>query len=270
MLLRILGAIAAACLAFAGAAEAQQGKTELLWYSQSAFRITTPGGKVIMVDPWITGGTKVPAELKDLSKIGKVDLVLVTHGHADHIGDSMEIAKTNNVPMWAPAGMNQWLATLGKMPANLVPRMSKSGTIEPFPGVRITQTHAEHSSEMILPDDQGKPTSYPAGEPVGFIIQFENGFKIWHMGDTGLFGDMKLIGEYYKPDLVLIPIGGHFVMDPKDAAYAVKELIKPKMAWPIHYASNPMLKGTPAEFKAALGQSSVQMIDAEPGAKKTF
>jgi L-ascorbate metabolism protein UlaG (beta-lactamase superfamily) len=102
------------------------------------------------------------------------------------------------------------------------------------------------------------------------FIQLENGFKIYHMGDTGLFGDMKMIGEYYKPDLLLVPIGGHYVMNPKDAAYATKELIKPKMAWPMHYASNPFLKGTPAEYKAALGPSSVQVIDAEPGTKKTF
>jgi L-ascorbate metabolism protein UlaG (beta-lactamase superfamily) len=166
--------------------------------------------------------------------------------------------------------MNQWLATLGKLDAKLVPRMNKGGTAEVAPGVKITQTHAEHSSEMILPDENGKPTSYPAGEPVGIIITLENGFKIYHMGDTGLFGDMKWIGEYYKPDLLLVPIGGHYVMDPKDAAYATKELIKPKMVWPIHYASNPFLKGTPAEFKAALGQTSIQVIDAEPGTKKTF
>src|SRR6476469_6423756 len=121
MLLRMLGLLFAATLALAGTAEAQtQGKTELLWYGQSAFRITTPGGKVIMVDPWITGGTKVPPELKDLSKIGKIDLILVTHGHGDHLGDAMELSKTNNVPMWAPAGMNQQLLTLGLMPANLV------------------------------------------------------------------------------------------------------------------------------------------------------
>jgi len=136
--------------------------------------------------------------------------------------------------------------------------------------VKITQVHAEHSSEMVLKDTDGKDTSYPAGEPVGYLIELENGFKIWHTDDTGVFGDMKLIGECFKPDLLLLPIGGHFVMNPSEAAYATKELIKPKMAWPMHYASNPMLKGTPAEFKAALGQTTVQMIDAKPGDKKTF
>ena len=192
MLGKIFSVVVASCLLLAGAANAQ-GKAELLWYSQAAFKLTTPGGKVIMIDPWIMGATKIPPELKDLSKIGKVDLILVTHGHGDHLGDAMEISKTNNVPIWAPAGLNQTLATLGLMPANLVPRMNKGGTIEPFPGVKITQVHAEHSSEMILKDPvTGTDTSFSAGEPVGFIIQLEN----------GLFGDMKMIGEYYKPDLL--------------------------------------------------------------------
>ena len=271
MFLRLLATIVGACLLLAGNAHAQ-GKVELLWYSQAAFKLTTPGGKVIMIDPWIMGATKTPPELKNLdAAIGKPDLILVTHGHGDHLGDSMEISKKHNVPMWAPAGLNQTLLTLGLMPANLVPRMNKSGTIEPFPGVKITATHAEHSSELVWKNPvTGKNDTYPGGEPVGYIIELENGFKIYHMGDTGLFGDMKLIGEYYKPDLLLVPIGGHYLMDPKDAAYATKELIKPKMAWPMHYASNPFLKGTPAEFKAALGQTTVQVVNAEPGTTKTF
>lgn len=153
-------------------------------------------GKVILTDPWIMGAPLTPAELKNLDVVGKPDVILVTHGHGDHLGDALEIAKKHNVPMWAPAGLNQTLLTLALMPGNLVPRMSKSGTIEPFPGVKITMVKAEHSSEMILKDPAtNKDTSYQAGEPCGWIIELENGFKIWHMGDTGLFGDMKLIGE---------------------------------------------------------------------------
>jgi L-ascorbate metabolism protein UlaG (beta-lactamase superfamily) len=270
MLGRLFAFVIVSLLALASAAHAQD-KAELQWFSQAGFKLTTPGGKVIMIDPWIKGATKLPEEFKDLSKLGKVDLILVTHGHGDHLGDAMELAKTNDVPMWAPAGLNQTLLTLGLMPAKLVPRMSKGGTIEPFPGVKITMVRAEHSSEMILKDPAtGKDTSYAAGEPAGFIIELENGFKIYHMGDTGLFGDMKFIGDYYKPDLALVPIGGHYVLDPKDAAYAMKELVKPKMAMPMHYASNPFLKGTPAEFKAAMGQTSIQVIDMNPGDKKQF
>jgi L-ascorbate metabolism protein UlaG (beta-lactamase superfamily) len=127
---RLLSFVVVGLLAFAGTAYAQ-GKAELQWFSQAGFKLTTPGGKVIMIDPWIKGATKLPDEFKDLSKLGKVDLILVTHGHGDHLGDAMEIAKTNDVPMWAPAGLNQTLLTLGLMPAKLVPRMSKGGTIGP-------------------------------------------------------------------------------------------------------------------------------------------
>ena len=267
---RLIAFILAVGLSFAGAVHAQ-GKPELQWFGQSAFKLTTAGGKVIMIDPWIMANPKTPPELKNLDALGKVDLILVTHGHGDHLGDAVELAKKHNVPMWAPAGLNQTLTTLGVLPANLGPRMNKSGTIEPFPGVKITQVHAEHSSEMVLKDPAtGKDTVYAAGEPVGFIVELENGFKIYQMGDTGLFGDMKLIGDYYKPDLILVPIGGHFVMSPKDAAYATREMLKPKMALPVHYGTNPFLRGTPAEYKAALGQTPTEVLDMNPGDKKTF
>jgi L-ascorbate metabolism protein UlaG (beta-lactamase superfamily) len=268
MIFRLLSAIAAACLLFASSANAQ-GKVELQWFGQAAFKLTTPSGKVIMIDPWIMGNPKTPAELKDLDKLGKIDVIFVTHGHGDHLGDAVELAKKNNAPVWGPAGMDQQLLTLGVLPANLAPRFGKGGTIEPFPGVKVTAVHAEHSSEMILKDASGKDVSYPAGEPVGFIFELENGFKIYHMGDTALFGDMKMYGEKYKPDLLLIPIGGHFVMDPKDAAIATK-MISPKIAMPMHYGTIPQLKGTPAEYKAALGRTSIKILDTKPGDKMTF
>ncbi|HWI14564.1 MAG TPA: MBL fold metallo-hydrolase, partial [Burkholderiales bacterium] len=164
----------------------------------------------------------------------------------------------------------QTLTTIGAISAELAPRMNKSGTIQPFPGVKITQTHAEHSSEMIWPNAQGKPESMVGGEPVGYIIELENGFKIYHMGDTGLFGDMQFIAGYYKPDLLMIPIGGHYVMSPKDAAYATNHYFKPKFAIPMHYGTNPFLKGTPAQYAEALGNTSTKVFPINPGDKLTF
>lgn len=247
------------------------GKTEIWWLGQSAMRITTPGGKVIMVDPWILGNPKTPPQFKNLDALGKLDLILVTHAHGDHSGDAVALAKKNNVPVWAPAGLNQQWQTLGELPAELSPRMNKSGTISPFPGVKITQVHAEHSSEILWTDPATKKQhTLFGGEPIGFIIELEDGFRIYHMGDTGLFGDMKLIGDYYKPDLVMIPIGGHFVMDPGDAAKATREFIQPKYAIPMHYGTNPFLVGTPQQYIDALGSYPVRVFPINPGDKLRF
>ncbi len=131
--------------------------------------------------------------------------------------------------------------------------------------------HAEHSSELLWPDPvTGKPTTYPGGEPVGYIIRLENGFVIYDMGDTGLFGDMKLIAERYKPDLLLIPIGGHFVLDPEDAAFATRTMIKPRFVIPMHYGTTPQLAGTPAEFIKALGATETKVLSLAPGDEVEF
>jgi L-ascorbate metabolism protein UlaG (beta-lactamase superfamily) len=249
------------------------GKTEVLWLGQAATRITTPGGKVIVIDPWLTSNPKTPANYKTLEALGKVDLILVTHAHFDHIADAPALSKMHKVPVYSTAGLNQTWATLGVLPAELSPRFGKGGTITPFgpTGPKITAVHAEHSSELAWKNPvTGKDEVLPGGEPVGFIIEMENGFKIWHMGDTAVFGDMRLIADMYRPDLVMIPIGGHFVMNPADAAMAVREMIKPKFALPIHYGTTPLLRGTPAEFKAALGNSPTQMVVIDPGQKVEF
>ncbi|MBA2961579.1 MULTISPECIES: metal-dependent hydrolase [Ramlibacter] len=254
-----------------GAQAQGDGKTEVLWLGQSAFRITTPGGKVIVTDPWLKPNPLTPPEYKNLEALGKVDVLLVTHGHGDHFADAPEIAKLNNVPMYAPGDMNQAVGLLGILPANLVPRFNKSGTVTPVPGIKVTMVRAEHSSILVHRNAAtGKDEAHYAGEPVGFIIELENGFRIWHMGDTGLFSDMKFIAEYYKPDLVLMPIGGHFTMDPRDAAYATREWIKAKAVIPMHYGANPLGKGTPAEFSQALGSTSTRVLPLKPGEKVIF
>jgi L-ascorbate metabolism protein UlaG (beta-lactamase superfamily) len=246
-------------------------QVELLWLGHSAFRITTPGGKVLVLDPWLSTNLKTPAEYKDFDKLGKIDMILVSHAHFDHFGDAATLAKKWNAPMLVPQGFDRTLLALGVLPENLVLRMSKGGMVSPFPGVKFTMVHAEHGSEYMWTNPAtAKQEIHVGGEPIGYIMEMENGFKIYFMGDTGLFGDMKVIGEYYKPDLILIPIGGHFTMDPKDAAYATREFLRPKFAIPTHYATLPVLKGTPEEYIAALGPTSTKVFMINPGDKLKF
>ena len=271
MMKRVLLALALAVAT--GAAFAQAGKTEVLWLGQAAFRITTPGGKVIMIDPWMRTNPKTPANFKDLHAVGKIDLILVTHAHFDHFADAADLAKLNDAPMLTGAGLGNTVATLGILPTKLAPRFGKSGTVMPFApnGVKITATHAEHSSELVWKNPAtGKNETHFGGEPVGYVLEMENGFKIYHMGDTGLFGDMGLIGEIYKPDLVLMPIGGHFTIGPVDAALATNRFLKPRFVIPMHYGTFPVLAGTPEEYIKALGNTSTRVIVLQPGEKVEF
>ena len=263
--------VGAASLA-AGPALAQTttggGKVVVQWLGQSAFKITSPAGKVIVIDPYLTTNPKTPPQYRKLEALGKVDLVLVTHGHSDHVLDAPAIAKMYNAPLWAPAGLAQSMQTLGILPVAQANRMNKGGSITPFgPGLRIIMVHAEHSSELVWHNPAtDKDETHVGGEPCGFIIEFENGFRIWHMGDTGLFGDMKMLGDMYQPDLLLIPIGGgQFVMNPVDAATATRDLIKPKMAIPIHYGTTPALSGTPEDYIKAMGNSATKVLAINPG-----
>ena len=159
------------CFALTAAAHAESGKTEVLWLGQAAFKITTPGGKVIMIDPWLTKNPLTPAQYKNLEALGKIDLLLVTHAHGDHLGDAPALAMMNHIPLYGPGGMNQALTTLGVLPPTLLPRFDKGGTINPLPGIKVTATHAEHSSALVWhnPETQKDETHY-GGEPNGFII----------------------------------------------------------------------------------------------------
>jgi L-ascorbate metabolism protein UlaG (beta-lactamase superfamily) len=269
--LRPAAAIAFAAVLFA-AVVATANAAELLWYGQSAFKIMTPGGKVILVDPFITKNPRTPEALKDLDKLGPVDLILVTHGHGDHTGDTAEIAKMTGAKVAMNADMGHTFAALGWVPYEQLIRFNKSGSITPLgPGITITMVHAEHSSEIVQTDKEtNKKTVHPGGEPAGYIIELEDGYKIYHAGDTGVFADMAFIGSYYRPDLALLPIGGHFTMDPAHAAYAVRELLKTKTIVPIHYGTFPPLKGTPEQFKQALGDYPGDVVVMQPGETKTF
>jgi L-ascorbate metabolism protein UlaG (beta-lactamase superfamily) len=272
MLLAASGCAQPTTSAAAPAAGAVAGKTQLLWLGQASFRIKTPGGKTIVVDPWLTGGTKTPVPYKtDIAALGKVDLLLVTHAHVDHLGDAPALAKLNNTKLYGPADMITPLITLGILPAELTHRFNKSGSVTPLPGIKVTAVKAEHSSLLVFNNPAtSKPESHPAGEAVGYIIELENGFKIWHMGDTGLFGDMKFIADHYKPDVVLVPIGGNFTMDPDDAAYAMRNWIDAKNVVPIHYNSNPLAKGTLAEFQKAMQGSKARVVPMTEGQTVEF
>jgi L-ascorbate metabolism protein UlaG (beta-lactamase superfamily) len=272
--------LACALLGFGGAAHADNpapqsggGRVEVLWLGQSAMRITTPGGKVILIDPFITQNPKTPSVWKKLDRLGHLDLILVTHGHLDHVGDTFELSRRNDARVYAPAGLEDTFVSLDLLPANHAPKMNKGGTVTPLgPGIAISMVHADHSSEFLHTNPfTGRPFSYPGGEPVGFILRLENGFTIYHMGDTALFGDLKLIAERYHPDLVMIPIGGNYTMGPQDAAYALKTFLRPKYAIPMHYGTTPLLAGTPDELIAAMGPAKdTQIVVMSPGGVKTF
>ncbi len=244
---------------------------DLLWYGQAAVRITSPAGTVIVIDPFILKNPKTPEALKDLSKVGKVDLILVTHGHFDHTADVVELAKITGAKVGMNADMGSTYAALGWLTQDQMIRFNKSGPIKPMDGITVTMVHAEHSSSLTETDPTTKKkTVHPGGEPVGYIVELEDGFKIYHAGDTGVFSDMRLIDEIYKPDLALLPIGGHFTMDPAHAAYAVRELLKTPTVMPIHYGTFGLLKGTPAQFKAALGDAKTEVVVMQPGEERKF
>ena len=245
---------------------------EVLWLGHATTRITSTTGKVIVIDPFLKKNPKTPTKYKDLAAPGKVDLILITHGHGDHVGDTVELAKMTGAKVALNADMGRTFASLGWLGYKQMVRFNKSGPIKPLgEGITITMVHAEHSSEVrVKGPEKGQEAIHPGGEPCGYIIELENGYTVYHAGDTGVFGDMAFIGEYYKPDLALLPIGGHFTMDPAHAAYALNNLLKTKTVIPIHYGTFKPLKGTPAQLKAALGTSATKVLDVAPGQAVTF
>ena len=210
-------------------------EVKITFLGHSAFKVVSPKGVVIYIDPFLSGNPKTPPELKTVEK---ADLILVTHGHGDHVGDTLAIAEKTNARIVAVPELGRYLTRKG---AKNVTGMNKGGTFTSH-GIAITMVHALHSTSVT----EGDQVIY-TGEPAGFVIRFENGFTLYHAGDTGVFGDMKIIGEIYKPELSLLPIGSHFTMDPREAAYAAK-LLGSKYVIPMHYGTFPVFTGTTEEF----------------------
>jgi L-ascorbate metabolism protein UlaG (beta-lactamase superfamily) len=221
------------------------------FYGHAAFKLAG-AGKTVLIDPWLSN----PLLATPVSQVGPVDFILVTHGHADHVGDTVDLAQATGAQVVV---IHELSLLLAKQGVDNIVGMNKGGTFK-ADGLEITMTQAVHSSTI---EDEGRMT--PAGDPGGFVVKFANGFTAYHAGDTAVFKDMELIRELYHPELAMLPIGSHYVMSPAEAALACR-LLQPKWVIPMHYGTFPVLTGTPEELKEHLkGEPGIQVIALKPG-----
>jgi len=218
------------------------------WLGHAAFRFDSPGGTRIYLDPWLEN-PKCPESEKEPER---VDVLALTHGHDDHVGQSVELAKQFSPTIVSMVEVRGFLGRQG-IDADMETTFNKGGTVQ-AEGVKFTMTDAKHSSSC--------PDGNYGGEAAGFVIEFENGTKVYAAGDTCVFSDMELIGRLYSPDVAILPIGGHFTMDPPQAAMAL-ELLGVTPCIPCHYGTFPILAGTPDELRASAPNAEV--FAPEPG-----
>jgi L-ascorbate metabolism protein UlaG (beta-lactamase superfamily) len=241
-------AVITALAPLAARAAEPKPKTEITWYGHSAFVVKTPRGTVLAIDPWLTNPSAKDKEA--VQKLDKVDYILVTHGHGDHVGDTLAIAQKTGARLVTNFDLSKALVAAGypKEQATVMTAGNIGGTIALTDEVSVTLVPAVHSS--TYQKDEATPVA-AAGNPHGLVVRIQGGPTIYHTGDTDVTGDMKLIGDRYKPDLMLACIGGHFTMDPAGAALAAT-LVRPKQIISMHFGTFPVLKGTPAALEKEL------------------
>ena len=240
----------------------ESGGTTITWYGHACVEIRTPGGKVVLLDPWFAN----PSSPKSPDAVDACDVMLVSHGHSDHFGNAMPIAVRTH-PAWpAIHELQLWLQSVYPRPDDVI-GCNKGGTLDAR-GLKVTLTAADHSAGDW---DNAQGTPRYLGEPAGFVIELEDASRIYFAGDTNVFGDMALIARLYAPDVAVLPIGGQYTMDPKEAAVAL-ELLGVDRCIPCHYGTYPILAGTPDELRSELaerGLGSVQVHAPQPGGSFT-
>jgi L-ascorbate metabolism protein UlaG (beta-lactamase superfamily) len=223
--------------------------TPLTWLGHSAFRLDTPEGKRVYIDPWLDNPKCPPGETQP----GRIDVIVLTHGHPDHSSGVAELAQRFATAVVAPDEVTDWLVSQGA-PQERAYDLNRGGSAE-IDGVRFTLTTANHSSSG--------PSNEYLGEPCGVVLELEDGLTLYFAGDTNVFGDMSLIARIYRPDVAILPIGDHYTMGPREAAVAV-ELLGVKRVVPCHYGTFPVLVGTPGRLRE-LVPTGVEVLAPEPG-----
>ena len=238
------------------------GQTTITWYGHACVEMVTPGGVVVLFDPWFAN----PKSPKSPDDVSRCDVMLVSHGHFDHKTNALPIASRTR-PAWpAIHELSLWLGSVYPAPDDVI-GMNKGGTVE-VRGIKVTMTSADHSAGEWN-GDAGVPLYL--GEPAGFVVELEDGSRVYFAGDTNLFGDMRYIRELHAPDVAILPIGGHYTMGPREAAIAV-ELLGVGEVMGIHHGTFPILAGTPAQLQtelAARSLSDVRVHALEPGQSVT-